>query len=502
MKSNRGEEFAEDSFGFQVTKHRTNDAPLLHSQTFLQPPVDPAGRRFDLSDRPLMCSSTNLRNEVIVGGSDHALYSIDINDEKRRPITMYTKKCGHTDWVSSVSHLVDGKVLSGGMDGKLCLWSDRVRTQCVELRSESTLPITKVISDYRYNIGMSCCYDGSITIWNFIDASGLPDNRSSHLTRGSGRTMSSQRAAPMSTVSVPSTQLLGHSEAVLECAYRGNTFVSGDKGGFMMMWDMNIGEPKHRFRAHPAGVTAIECLEDENTIITCGTDGYVKIWDPRTDGSGLVHKIPAHIRQNRNPERTAVRTIGGRVTSVDGRQMTTSRTTGKSDAKASRTSGGGVEMIAGAISCMSTVGSRGSSGGTNYIITGSGSPPDSSVAVTDIRSSFKPVIRWTHQQNGVYSLCAVGEECVLSGDGRGMLFSNHLLLAEEETGGMDFSFNDRGGKGFSGEIDGDNKSLKYGLGASEMGAVRSINCVNGKVVTAGEDGKVLIFDYSGDRIYT
>ena len=35
----------------------------------------------------------------------------------------------------------------------------------------------------------------------------------------------------------------------------------------------------------------------------------------------------------------------------------------------------------------------------------------------------------------------------------------------------------------------------YGIVASEKGAVRSINCVDGKVVTVGEDGNVLVFDY-------
>lgn len=88
--------------------HRTASSP------FLCPPVDPSGHCHDLSDRLLICASTNLRNEVVVGGSDHALYSVDVTDPRKKPVTMYRKQHGHTDWVTSVAHLADGRVLSGG----------------------------------------------------------------------------------------------------------------------------------------------------------------------------------------------------------------------------------------------------------------------------------------------------------------------------------------------------------------------------------------------------
>jgi hypothetical protein len=41
-----------------------------------------------------------------------------------------------------------------------------------------------------------------------------------------------------------------------------------------------------------------------------------------------------------------------------------------------------------------------------------------------------------------------------------------------------------------------NNCLKYGIRASQKGAVRTINCVNNKIITGNEDGKVLIFDYN------
>ena len=73
--------------------------------------------------------------EVVVGSTDHALYSINttLSPGHRDAVrVMYPKRQGHTDWVTSVSFLSDGRVLSGGMDGRLCLWSSD-RRSCQEL---------------------------------------------------------------------------------------------------------------------------------------------------------------------------------------------------------------------------------------------------------------------------------------------------------------------------------------------------------------------------------
>ena len=98
---------------------------------------------------PLTHSLTTLARtgECIFGGSDHALYAVSVGLDnnsggsgggsgirggiptKKRTITMYSKRYGHTDWVTSVAHLADGRVLSAAMDAKICLW-DANRTTC------------------------------------------------------------------------------------------------------------------------------------------------------------------------------------------------------------------------------------------------------------------------------------------------------------------------------------------------------------------------------------
>lgn len=95
---------------YSLAHIRNCNAPSANGNSFFNSPIDSAGRLVDVSDRPLLCMSSNMRNEIVVGSADHALYSIDISNPSRSPITMYSKSAGHTDWITGVSHLADGRV--------------------------------------------------------------------------------------------------------------------------------------------------------------------------------------------------------------------------------------------------------------------------------------------------------------------------------------------------------------------------------------------------------
>jgi WD40 repeat protein len=81
-----------------------------------------AGTRIDLSDRPTICSAADWDSrEVVVGSSDHALYIIDV-DKARLKRKLHGNSSGHAEWVTCVTYLGSGSILSGGIDSKLCLW--------------------------------------------------------------------------------------------------------------------------------------------------------------------------------------------------------------------------------------------------------------------------------------------------------------------------------------------------------------------------------------------
>ena len=127
-------------------------------------PKDPRGTLIDLSDRPNICMSV-LGNEAVIGSSDHALYGIDIRKGVKSR-TLYTKQCGHTEWVTCVTHLKDGRVLSGGMDSKLCLWN-KAGNRCVDLKAHSG-SVSAVKADEGGVHAISAGYDGLVCVWDTV----------------------------------------------------------------------------------------------------------------------------------------------------------------------------------------------------------------------------------------------------------------------------------------------------------------------------------------------
>ena len=79
----------------------------------------------EVSDRPVLCMSVDMAgDEGVVGVSDHSLYTFNLASG-RKTRTLYTTRMGHTEWVTCVVHVPSpggSKIVSGGMDSKLCLW--------------------------------------------------------------------------------------------------------------------------------------------------------------------------------------------------------------------------------------------------------------------------------------------------------------------------------------------------------------------------------------------
>lgn len=75
----------------------THATPAPGCCCLLQSWCTPAGLAVELSDRPLLCVAAHWEAaEVVLGGSDHALYVIDVRSARKKR-TLYTKTCGHTE---------------------------------------------------------------------------------------------------------------------------------------------------------------------------------------------------------------------------------------------------------------------------------------------------------------------------------------------------------------------------------------------------------------------
>lgn len=204
-------------------------------------------------DRPINCISID-GNEVVTGSSDHSLKVLDISkgSVKRE---LYSKKHGHTDWVTTVDHLKeDGRILSGGMDSRLCLWNAN-SNKCISLNDHKG-SISQVQCGEN-NIALSSSYDKTVKIWDLDEPKCLNTLRNDKY---------------------------GHTKAIQNFYWKNSLVVSGGRDALCCIWDINTGKHVSTLEEHVAPIQTIGALshQDTNVLVTGAMDGCVCIWDLRT----------------------------------------------------------------------------------------------------------------------------------------------------------------------------------------------------------------------------
>ena len=223
-------------------------------------PVDPQGILFDASDRNILCQSL-FQNRCVVGSADHGLKEFDITTGQQIR-ELYNKKCGHSEWVTCVSHLPDGRVVSGGMDNKLCLWS-KSGSRCIDLNGHTSSVSSVCVSASGGHV-ISTSYDKTVRVWN------------------------TQRGSEV-------TALRGHSAPVLCSTWseEGNgLLLTGDRSGMAVIWDLEGGNAL-QLKGHRGHVTAMKWLPGGQTCVTGDQAGTVRLWDAR-DTRSSVADFQAH----------------------------------------------------------------------------------------------------------------------------------------------------------------------------------------------------------------
>jgi len=197
----------------------------------------------------------------VVGGSDHGVYTMAISSG-RKTRQLYTKQYGHTEWVTCVAHLADGRILSGGMDSKLCLWDAR-GVRCTELTGHHG-SVSVVRGNTNGTLAFSGGYDKTVRIWD------------------------TKRRAELSS-------LVGHKGPVLDLVVAHGSVLSGGRDGMAIIWDVGTGAPSRKLRGHQGHITSVQALRgDLNLFVTGAQDGHVKVWDPRQAGSLVDLPLHAH----------------------------------------------------------------------------------------------------------------------------------------------------------------------------------------------------------------
>ena len=199
--------------------------------------------RCNVSDRPLFCMTLK-GDEVVAGGADHGLHVVSMKSKKRLR-QLYGKTCGHTEWVTSATHVPgrDIRIISGGMDGQLCFWTGN---SCRQISAHAG-SVSRVRA--AANVVASSGYDRSVKLW---------DTRS---------------LKPMAV-------LTGHTGAVIDFVWDDDRILSSGRDSLAKLWDVHEARELLTFRGHSGHVTTSLLLGS----VTCATgaqDGNVRIWDTR-----------------------------------------------------------------------------------------------------------------------------------------------------------------------------------------------------------------------------
>lgn len=241
--------------------------------------------KIKVSDRNLFCMSTHA-DEVVVGGADHSLTVLRVSSEGRLQSArkLYSKQFGHCDWVTTVVHLPDGKLVSGGMDSKICMWSG---TRCKHLIDHAG-SVSRIRTLGRKHF-ISSSYDRSLKCW----------------CSKTGKIL---------------TSLHGHLGAILDFEVLANSLiVTASRDSTARLWDLNQGKEVASFREHQGHVSAL-AVRDQY-VFTGDQGSTVRIWDSRTPrlicemtpftrGAAVTHLEPTC------PSRTAAAAADGKLCTI------------------------------------------------------------------------------------------------------------------------------------------------------------------------------------------
>eukprot|EP00796_Vickermania_ingenoplastis_P005891 gene5891-4208_t len=295
-----------------VTSYTSTAVP----RRWYEGPVNSEGRFFDASDRNLLCMDVLPARGgkgggalCVVGSADHGLKVFDVATMREKK-NLYTKTCGHTEWVTTCKFLPTGEVLSGGMDSKLCLWNSVLSgpPRCQDLLGH--IGSISQVDVNTQGTAISASYDRTLRIWDCSGGGREIGVLSGHKApvmqfswagtqvisgdrEGHAKIWDLPTATTLATLSTKRGQI-GALCHLLHTDF-GNLTMFGDQGGVLTVLDTRKGKaPVFQEELHPGGVlSGIKTIAETPYVVTCGADRNIHVLDPRQNFQ-IVHTLSEH----------------------------------------------------------------------------------------------------------------------------------------------------------------------------------------------------------------
>ncbi|XP_012271661.1 cilia- and flagella-associated protein 52 [Orussus abietinus] len=199
----------------------------------------------------------------------------------------------HIKAVSAIVITMDGRrIVSGGCDGQLRIWSIRPDVQRLEvILKEHRGPITSLHISNSCEEVVSSSTDGTCIIWDIIRCSRkqvlignnmylsarFSPNAVQILTCGTDRKIAYWETLDGSLV----REIEGSSVGALNCldiSADGEHFITGSNDSILKVWEYHTADTTHIGLGHAAIITACKFSPDNKHIVTVSADGAIMIW--------------------------------------------------------------------------------------------------------------------------------------------------------------------------------------------------------------------------------
>ena len=403
---------------------------------------------------PVRAVAVLANGRVVTGGQDGRVLAWDPD----RPGTSPAEIGQLDSWVNAIAVLADGRVVTGGEDGRVLVWDpDRPGTTPAELGHHTGVYAAAVLADGRVITGG---HDGRVLAWD----PGRPGTSPAGIGQQDG-------------------------EVWAVAVLADGRVVSGGEGGRVLAWDPDQpGTGPAELGQHDYWVYAVAVLAD-GRVVTGGSDGRALAWDPDQPGTS-----PAGISHH-DREVTAVAVLAdGRVVTggPDGRVLIWDPDRPGSSGAEMGYDDRGVNVVAVLAD--------------GRVLTGD---PDGRVLVWDPDRPRTNPAEPGHRYGRVQAVAMLGDGRVVTGD-----WDGRVLVWDPDrpgTGPAELRRHDdwvsamavlNDGRVVTGGHDG--RVLVWdpdrpGTSPAEIGQLDSwVNAIavlaDGRVVTGGDDGRVLVWD--------